>query len=293
MRNYMSWVHLVALTCVLSLPSTLLAAELPWADLLKVLQDEQSESVRNMSKQDRVILQAQILLNMHQHGRAMKLLANQSGNPLVTMLKVEADHQRRIAAVRRAGGSLREVHMDFPAGYKAAMNEVDARLNTFINSPQVQPVATKNLFTAFASPDDPSEITEPAIQAPSLQGGEDAQLSPAVRSAVQAALETWYTAWSNRDLDTYFSAYADDFDVSEHFQNISAWKKYKKWAITKHAFIAVRVKNITMIAISSDTLRVQFLQYYRSDTLNTDALKTLVFRQTPNGWKIIHESISG
>jgi len=107
--------------------------------------------------------------------------------------------------------------------------------------------------------------------------------------AVLAAVEAWRAAWSNRDTAAYFAAYADDFDTGKRFNSLSAWKQYKQSAIAKKDFIRVTLEEIGATR-TTEGFRVTFLQHFRSNTLDSDDRKQLLLKQTPDGWKIVHET---
>ncbi|PIW44915.1 MAG: hypothetical protein COW18_12195 [Zetaproteobacteria bacterium CG12_big_fil_rev_8_21_14_0_65_54_13] len=298
----------VLLTLALILPSALMAAPVQWEHLLALLQSGQSEAVQRMSSQDRVILQARVLINMHQPEQALKILENQTGSALVSMLKIEADRQLRIAAVHRAGGNSREVRMKVPAELEPALSEVDARLHTLIELHKREQAAAAAPSLPAATPIAvPTVAAVPALPLPDAAGqakknrtkpthirkaaGREnlVPVTTVARNAVLIALQAWCTAWSKRDADAYFAAYADTFDGGARFKNIDAWKSYKRRVIGKRAFINVRAENIEVIGLSEERLRVEFLQHFRSDAFNSDDLKALVFEHSDAGWKITHE----
>jgi len=306
MNDYRNLSRAVLLTLALILPSALMAAPMQWENLLALLQSGQSEAIQRMSSQERVILQARVLINMHRPAQALKVLENQTGSSLVSMLKIEADRQLRIAAVRRAGGNSREIQMRVPAELEPALSEVDARLHALIallkreeaeaarpSLPAVLPTAVPTIAATAPPLPDASGQAQTAHARPSRSKTADKEKSVPVtaiaRSSVLVALQAWCTAWSKRDPDAYFAAYADELDVGGRFKDIDAWKSYKRRVIGKRAFINVRAENIEVIGLSEERLRVEFLQHFRSDAFNSDDLKVLVFKHTAAGWKITYE----
>ena len=120
---------------------------------------------------------------------------------------------------------------------------------------------------------------------------EAAHITPTLpaEAAVLSAVEAWRSAWSRRDINAYFNAYADDFDTGKRFKNIEAWKKYKRLVIGKRAFIRVTLEHIKAVQ-HADGFHVTFTQHFRSDAFDSDDQKELLLKQTPDGWKIIHET---
>jgi len=113
--------------------------------------------------------------------------------------------------------------------------------------------------------------------------------SPEAHEAVLLAVEAWRSSWSDRDVDGYFSAYANDFDTTDRFASMHAWKTYKRWVIGKRSSIQVTLELIKVSSLPDDQVRVEFLQHFRSDSYQSDDLKALTFRQSDSGWKIISE----
>jgi len=133
----------------------------------------------------------------------------------------------------------------------------------------------------------PSGVTDKAGNAAADNAGQP--VSPQVHDAVLQAVEAWRVAWSNQDLDAYFSAYADDYDVTDRFASMHEWKTYKRWVIGKRSAIQVRLELIKVSSYSADQVRVEFLQHFRADSYQSDDLKTLTLRRSGDGWKIIRE----
>lgn len=150
-----------------------------------------------------------------------------------------------------------------------------------------------------------SPANEPPLEQDSAVAGEGRQaVTPATpsvaeavhitptlpaESAVLSAVEAWRSAWSKRDTAAYFNAYADDFDTGKRFGSLAAWKKYKRSVIGKRTFIRVTLKHVKAVQ-HTDGFHVTFTQHFRSDAFDSDDQKELLLRQTPDGWKIIHET---
>ncbi|TLS76932.1 tetratricopeptide repeat protein [Mariprofundus erugo] len=107
---------------------------------------------------------------------------------------------------------------------------------------------------------------------------------------ILSAVEAWRLAWSNRDTNGYFAAYADNFDPGSQFSSIDEWKKSKARIINSKKFIRVSLDHIEVAATPGDEFRVKFLQRFRSDNFSSDDKKELLLKQTPDGWKIVHEA---
>ena len=108
--------------------------------------------------------------------------------------------------------------------------------------------------------------------------------------AAMEAVEAWRSAWNRQDLPAYFAAYSNAFDFSRRFETLEQWKHYKRAVITKKAFIRVTLENIKATKLPGGEIRLAFLQHFRSDSFNSDDIKTMMLRQTRDGWKIIYEA---
>jgi len=338
---------LLALTMLFALPASLMAADGKWDRMLDALHHNKA-ATSQLSKQDRTVLEATILLKAHRPEQAMSILEDQLENPLIKQLKVQAAREHLVEVVRRAGGTRSEVKLPAPSeGLNKALAEVDARLQTFMHQldkekakparaarhsvrvakkaavsakavnqnikpaavaaqladkPQPdavvneQPIAEKRASEVRSDAADtrvlvakaiPSGVTDEAGNAAAVNAG--MPVSPEVHDAALQAVEAWRVAWSNRNLDAYFSAYADDYDVTDRFASMDAWKTYKRWVIGKRSSIQVRLELIKVHHVSADHVRVEFLQHFRADDYQSDDLKALTLRRSDSGWKIVRE----
>jgi len=330
---------LLALTMLFALPASLMASEGKWDRMLDALHHNKA-AVNHISKQDRAILEATILLKAHRPEQAASILEEQSETPLIKQLKVQAAREHLVEVVRRAGGTRGEVKLPAPSeGLNKALADVDARLNTFMHQldqekakparvvrhtvraakkaavspkaskqntkptdvvaqpakPQAavvnkQPVAEKRVPEVHADVADSKQlVAKGVIEETGKVANAELPVSPEVHAAALQVVEAWRSAWSNRDLEAYFSAYADDFEVNDRFASMDAWKAYKRWVIGKRASIQVSLENIKAYALSNGQVRIEFVQHFQADGYQSIDLKVLTLRQSDGGWKIINE----
>jgi len=114
-------------------------------------------------------------------------------------------------------------------------------------------------------------------------------LNDTEKQTVLKALETWRTAWSNKNTAAYFAAYSDDFEYGQRYKSLAKWQAYKAWAIQKRRFININIEHIVSTSMSETQVKLTFLQHFRSDSFNSDDNKEMVFQHSSNGWKIIYE----
>ncbi len=108
--------------------------------------------------------------------------------------------------------------------------------------------------------------------------------------AIDAMLNSWAQAWSNKNVGAYFSHYAADFKTPKG-ESRAAWEKFRRERIAAPKHIQVSVSAIK-VSIKDDThAQVTFRQHYKADTLNTSATKTLVLIKSGDKWLIQQERV--
>ena len=108
--------------------------------------------------------------------------------------------------------------------------------------------------------------------------------------AALMSVEAWRMAWSGRDIDGYFAAYANNFVPPRHFDSIEEWKRYKRRVILAKSFIHVSLGDIKAELLESgQRVTVRFLQQFNSNSFSGEDEKELVLENGDNGWKIIRE----
>jgi len=212
--------------------------------------------------------------------------------------------QEAIAAFRRVitlQPALAEPHnnlaviYDEQSKYQAAVNELETSLKlnpgyttAYKNIGDLYVKLAANAYQKALRENDRKEIRQRYMRL--LHVLDTPQTLP-VDSGVLAALEAWRTAWSKRDTAAYFSAYAHDFEPGGRFGSFVAWKTYKRSVIGKRAFIHVKLEHIKAVRLSDGRFRVTFMQHFRSDVFNSNDRKELLFKLTPDGWKIVQETV--
>jgi len=156
--------------------------------------------------------------------------------------------------------------------------------------------ATSDSNTGQTSTVTPTVTSDPPSAASNIQ---QAASTPKITTqankpthSVLKALEAWRLAWSHQNIVTYFAAYSDEFQFNEKFSSLEKWKDYKAWAIGKRTFIQISIENIVVSMAAEDVRQLNFVQHFKSDSFNSDNNKEMLFKQTPDGWKIIRETSS-
>ncbi|OIQ03189.1 MAG: hypothetical protein COS82_05075 [Zetaproteobacteria bacterium CG06_land_8_20_14_3_00_59_53] len=116
----------------------------------------------------------------------------------------------------------------------------------------------------------------------------DIETTDPARQALDT-VESWRKAWSGKDMDAYFSAYAADFDPGDKYPSLAAWQDYKRKVLGKKARIEVKIENAKPYALPDGSIKVFFLQHYRSGAYNSDDMKMLRLRNNGDGLMIVQE----
>ena len=105
---------------------------------------------------------------------------------------------------------------------------------------------------------------------------------------IAAFVTQWAASWSAKDLDSYFYAYADQFQP-EGKKSHTEWVKERKQRIASKSKIAVQVKQLVIEPLDASQMRANFNQIYEADGLQSSTLKTLHLSRQEGVWKITRE----
>jgi len=104
------------------------------------------------------------------------------------------------------------------------------------------------------------------------------------------AMEVWRKAWSGKDMDAYFAAYAVDFNPGDKYPSLAAWQNHKRKVIGKKAAIKVTIENAKPYPLPDGSIKVFFRQHYRSGAYQSNDMKMLWLKNSAEGWKIFQEA---
>ena len=109
------------------------------------------------------------------------------------------------------------------------------------------------------------------------------------RAGLEAALQSWVSAWEARDNDAYLAFYARDF--SDLSRDKAAWSEYKSRVNSSKRYIDVELADISMFVdpVETELVTVRFQQSYTSDNYNWRGWKEQIWRQNGARWEIIYE----
>jgi len=108
---------------------------------------------------------------------------------------------------------------------------------------------------------------------------------------VEQAVHNWVTAWSAKDLKSYFAAYGKDFDPAGK-QSRSQWEEERRTRIEGKASIAVKLSDVQTL-VRGNTALVKFRQDYRANGIAISSRKTLEMVRQGDSWKIVREAVGG
>lgn len=108
--------------------------------------------------------------------------------------------------------------------------------------------------------------------------------------AVMAAVESWASAWSAKNMGGYFAAYAPEFKPAGGASR-NAWERDRRARIEGKTSIKVSVIE-PKVTLAGDTATVKFQQKYDSDKLDVTSRKTLVFTRGAGGKWLIKQELS-
>lgn len=103
---------------------------------------------------------------------------------------------------------------------------------------------------------------------------------------VEQALKAWASAWSKKDLDAYFAAYARDFDAGK---SRKAWEEERRARINGKRNISVVVSSVK-VTVNGNKATARFHQSYKADSLDVNSGKRVDFVRSGNNWLIVKES---
>jgi ketosteroid isomerase-like protein len=110
-------------------------------------------------------------------------------------------------------------------------------------------------------------------------------------SAIEQSLYAWAQAWSQKNIDEYFKAYAPEFDPPGRLSRAD-WEKERRERILPRAKIEVDLSQIH-IEQRGQEATVRFVQHYRADAIKAASRKTLKLVKQQNRWLITEETVGG
>lgn len=151
---------------------------------------------------------------------------------------------------------------------------------------------TNNSAAPAAKTTPPPKPTTPVASKPEATKVDTAKVeasAPAINeNAILSAVESWAKAWSNKDVEGYFSHYSAKFQAPD---GRAAWEQNRRVRITKPGNIKVTVLSPDIRIKDERRVEVRFRQDYKSATFNANSGKVLELGFENGRWLILKETV--
>lgn len=109
------------------------------------------------------------------------------------------------------------------------------------------------------------------------------------RGDISKAVTKWYTAWQNKDFNTYIEAYDEKNFHDKSKGNYHSYKAYKKAVFSRPDKPTIKFDYLSILANENYAV-VTLQQEYHSNVINDTGKKTLYMKKDANyDWKIVGE----
>ena len=193
------------------------------------------------------------------------------------------------AAIIRAAGEDQPTPASIPAAPAPAVSgepESVEYLYASLRTADFDWPPRREAASAAAEPSRPAPAPQPAEPAPAAPVADPV---PTTADQFISLIGNWAEAWSRRDTAAYFDFYHPDFHYRSRDLDLGGFKEYREPLIENAGTIRVKLSDFE-VREDGETVRVAFRQDYRSDQMNDLGRKTLTFKQSGGGWKIIAET---
>ena len=112
--------------------------------------------------------------------------------------------------------------------------------------------------------------------------------SSVAQREVEAAVRSWASAWSAKDVDSYLASYARDFTAGG--KSHKGWEQERRERILGKGKISVQLSDVK-VNVKGDRATARFVQNYKSGALVSNSHKTLELVHSGNSWLIVKESV--
>ena len=109
--------------------------------------------------------------------------------------------------------------------------------------------------------------------------------------SITDAVNNWAKTWSDKNLEGYFSSYADSFKPAKG-ESRKTWEQMRRDRISKPASINVEITNPKVILEGTDNAKMSFKQIYTANGKPIRTNKTLLLKKVNGTWLIDQEITS-
>ena len=120
--------------------------------------------------------------------------------------------------------------------------------------------------------------------------GDAGDMQSADKQALQNAIEKWRTDWVSQNSDEYLSHYSKNFFYSDG--GFAKWADYKRSIQASKPKVSIKIEDVGIISypnVDSSVVVVNFVQDFKSPTLQNKMRKRQYWQIENNQWKIIYE----
>jgi murein L,D-transpeptidase YafK len=112
--------------------------------------------------------------------------------------------------------------------------------------------------------------------------------NPADVADVKLAATRWIQSWAERDIDSYMSYYADNFENAG--KDKAAYKTYKKSVFSAYKSMIVSMTGLRAVTHPKYALTVMNQDFNGDNRFRSDGRKILYWQKSPSGaWTIVRE----
>lgn len=155
----------------------------------------------------------------------------------------------------------------------------------------IKPVATEPIKPVEKVAETPpvEKASEPKTAEAKTPAEKSQDAVSASETEVTNALKGWASAWSRKDVKSYLSYYASDFQTPKGVAR-KEWEAERTNRIDKPGKLQVGIDDIR-VSIDNNRATVKFRQNYVSSSLKSSTGKTLVFVRSGGKWLIQQERV--
>lgn len=147
------------------------------------------------------------------------------------------------------------------------------------------PATAETPKAAAPGPSTPAEPAKPAAETPVATKKPD----PA---EIIDTVEGWARAWSSKDVTTYLSYYAPNFQTPGG-EPRAGWENSRRQRISAPKSITITIDAPSISVLADELVNVTFRQSYRSDIIaSSPTTKTLALVKSEGRWRILRETAS-
>lgn len=110
----------------------------------------------------------------------------------------------------------------------------------------------------------------------------------AVKAEVEAMLKQWVTAWASKDIGSYLSFYAENFDTPFNISR-EEWAGSRIRRIEAPRWIRVQLEQVDFILLEEDAAALSVTQLYATPGYADRTRKHIDLVREEQGWKILRE----